>query len=181
MVFNWGMEYLASPPTREVVAARPQPALVAAPIAPLPHLAHPNGTSGTNPLLGLEPTALAQTPCRMVVAISTTKGRGEKMDPCQLYPQKLMASVHTWSTKRISSSGGKARCSAVGAAISKKQLVWRNRARVDKNVSRWRPGMYIVSADPPMKRLRSPVSAVRRSRCASGTLLYACMQTDSPT
>jgi hypothetical protein len=96
MVLNWGMGYLASPPTREVVAARPQSALVAAPIAPLPHLAHPNGTSGTNPLLGLEPTALAQTPCRKVAAISTTEGRGEKMDPCQLYPHKLMASKCTY-------------------------------------------------------------------------------------
>ncbi len=70
------MGYLASPPTREVIAARPQSALVAAPIAPLPHLAHPNGTSGTNPLLDLEPTALAQTPCRKVAAISTTEGEG---------------------------------------------------------------------------------------------------------
>jgi hypothetical protein len=177
------MGYFASPPTREVVAARPQSALVAAPIAPLPHLAHPNGTSGTNPLLGLEPTALAQTPCRMVAAISTTEGERKKDPVSVVYPQKLVAkcTVHTWSTKRISSSAGKARCSAVGAAISRKQLVWRNRARVDMNVSRCRPGMYIVSADPPMKRLRSPVSAARRSRCGSGTLLYACMQTGNPT
>ena len=73
------MGYPASLPTREVVAVRPQSALVAAPIAPLPPLAHPNGTSGTNPLLGLEPTALAQTPCRKVAAISTTDG--EKKEP----------------------------------------------------------------------------------------------------
>lgn len=174
------MGYLASPPTREVAAVRPQSALAVAPIAPLPHLAHPNGKSGTNPLLGLESTALAQTPCRKVAAISTTEGRHVSVVSTKKTGGKCTA--HTWSTKRISSSGGKARCSAVGAAISRKQSVWRNRARVDMNVSRWRPGMYIVSADPPMKRLRSPpVSAARRSRCASGTLLYACMQTDKPT
>jgi hypothetical protein len=173
------MGYLASPPTRGVIAARPQSALVAAPIAPLPHLAHPNGTSETSPLLGLEPTALAQTPYRKVAAISTTEGGR----PVSVVSTRTggKCTAHTWSTKRISSSGGKARCSAVGAAISRKQSVWRKRARVDMNVSRCRPGMYIVSADPPMKRLRSPVSAARRLRCASGTLLYACMQTDKPT
>ena len=178
------MGYLASLPTREAVVARPRSAPVAAPIGPLPHLPHPNGTSGTNPLLGLEPTALAQTPCRKVAAISTTEGERKKARVSCIYPQKMVAtskSVHTWSTKRISSSSGEARCNAVGAAISRKQLVWRNRARVDMNVSRCRPGMYIVSADPPMNRLRCPVSAARRSRCASGTLLYACMQTGNPT
>ncbi len=68
------MGYLVSPPTLEVVAARPQSGLVAAPMRPLPRLAHPNETSGTNPLLGPGPTALAQTLCRKVAAISTTKG-----------------------------------------------------------------------------------------------------------
>ena len=71
-----GMRYPASPPSPQVVAARPQSALVAAPIHPLPRLAHPSGTSETNLLLGLVPTALAQTRCRMAAAISTT-GRGK--------------------------------------------------------------------------------------------------------
>ena len=84
------MGYLASPPTREVVAARPQSALVAPPIAPLPPVVHPNGMYGTNPLLGLQPTALAQTPCQKVAAISTTEGRREKR------PVSVVSTINWW-------------------------------------------------------------------------------------
>lgn len=69
----WEMRYLVSPPSPEVVAARPQSAQVVAPMRPHSRSAHPSGTCGTNLLLGLGPTALAQTPCRMGAAISTTE------------------------------------------------------------------------------------------------------------
>ena len=47
--------------------------------------------------------------------------------------------------------------------------------------SRCRAGMYIVSAEPPMRRSRCPVSAARRSRWASDTLLKAGIHTGRPT
>lgn len=66
------IEYLVSLPSPEATAARLRSALVAAPTRPLPRSARPSGTRGMYPPLGLQPTSRAQTPCRMVVAISTT-------------------------------------------------------------------------------------------------------------
>ena len=48
------------------------------------------------------------------------------------------------------------------------------------NASRWRPGMYIVSAEPPMKRVPF-VSEARCSRITGGVFRKAGRQTLTPT
>ena len=63
--------YLVSLPSHEAAAGRPRSALVAVPTRLL-RSARPSGTHGTYPPLGLHPISRAQTPCRMVAAISTT-------------------------------------------------------------------------------------------------------------
>jgi hypothetical protein len=47
----------------------------------------------------------------------------------------------TWSTKRIFSPGGSTKCNVVGTAISKKQFVSKNMAKIPMKASRCRFGM----------------------------------------
>jgi len=74
----WEMRCLAEPPSLQAAAARPQPALVAAPIHPQSCSSRPSGTSGTYRPLGPAPTAHVRTPCRKVATISSTVKRTKK-------------------------------------------------------------------------------------------------------
>ena len=98
----WEVRYLVSPQSPEVVAARPQSAQVVAPMRPHSRSAHPSGTCGTNLLLGLGPTALAQTPCRMGAAISTTE-KTNSCQPCQTFTR----TIKTQNWKKTKRRGGK--------------------------------------------------------------------------
>jgi len=77
--------------------------------------------------------------------------------------------IHQWSTKRIGSLGGTTKWTVVGVAISKKQSVSKNNPSVSMNVCRWRPGMYNVSALPPMRRVLPSLKLANRSRMLRGT------------
>jgi hypothetical protein len=78
-----GMKHLVSLPSPEATAAHPRPALGAAPIDPRLRWAHPSGMYGTYLPLGLPSTSTAQTPYRMVAAISTTVITERKMSVSQ--------------------------------------------------------------------------------------------------
>lgn len=60
--------------------------------------AHPSGTCGTSPLLAPAPTALAQTPCQMAAAISTT-GKRKKNKKRKLVSVSCQTSLHVQQKK----------------------------------------------------------------------------------